>query len=46
MQAERVAGFKEFISDVRSGAFPAPQHVIKAADGLVDGFLEAIEKNG
>ena len=23
MQAERVAGFKEFVQDVRSGSFPA-----------------------
>ncbi|MDG2285483.1 MAG: 3-methyl-2-oxobutanoate hydroxymethyltransferase [Alphaproteobacteria bacterium] len=44
MQAERVAGFKEFVADVQSGAFPAPEHVIKAADGLIDGFLEAVEK--
>jgi 3-methyl-2-oxobutanoate hydroxymethyltransferase len=44
MQAERVAGFREFIEDVRSGGFPAQQHVIKAPDGLVDSFLERLEK--
>ena len=44
MQAERVAGFREFIADVQSGAFPAPEHVIKASDSLVDDFLGAIEK--
>lgn len=43
MQAERVAAFKEFIADVRSGAFPAEQHVVKAPAGLIDGFLEGIE---
>lgn len=45
MQAERVAGFKEFIADVQSGAFPAPEHVIKASDTLVDDFLAAVDKN-
>jgi 3-methyl-2-oxobutanoate hydroxymethyltransferase len=44
MQAERVAGFKEFIADVQGGGFPAAEHVIKASDGLIDGFLEAVEK--
>ncbi|NLD53951.1 MAG: ketopantoate hydroxymethyltransferase [Burkholderiaceae bacterium] len=44
MQAERVAGFREFIEDVRAGTFPAPGHVIKAPDGLIDGFLEKLDK--
>ena len=44
MQAERVAGFKDFIADVRDGGFPAPEHVIKASDTLVDDFLAAVEK--
>jgi 3-methyl-2-oxobutanoate hydroxymethyltransferase len=44
MQAERVAGFKDFIADVRGGGFPAPEHVIKASDTLVDDFLAAVEK--
>jgi 3-methyl-2-oxobutanoate hydroxymethyltransferase len=44
MQAERVAGFREFIEDVRSGVFPGPGHVIKAPDGLIDGFLERLDK--
>ena len=46
MQAERVAGFKEFIADVRGGQFPAAAHVIKAPDGLVDGFLKAVDSDG
>ncbi len=45
MQRERVAGFQEFITDVREGGFPAPEHVIAAPEGLVDGFLEAIDKD-
>jgi len=40
MQAERVAGFRDFIEDVRSGGFPAKQHVIEAPDGLMDAFLK------
>ncbi len=44
MQAERVAGFKEFAEDVRSGGFPAPEHVIKAPDGLIDAFLKFADK--
>jgi 3-methyl-2-oxobutanoate hydroxymethyltransferase len=45
MQAERVAGFKDFIADVQSGGFPAAEHVIKASDTLVDDFLAAVVKN-
>ena len=43
MQAERVAGFKEYIEDVRSGGFPAKQHIIEAPDGLMDEFLKFAE---
>ena len=42
MQAERIAGFKEFIADVRSGDFPAPQHVVKAPQGLIEKFLAKV----
>lgn len=40
MQAERVAGFKEFAEEVRSGKFPGPEHIINAPDGLIDDFLK------
>ena len=43
MQRERVAGFREYIADVRSGAFPGAEHVIKAPDGLVEGFLDGLD---
>jgi len=43
MQAERIAGFKDFVEDVQSGAFPAPQHVIKAPAGLLDAFVDAAD---
>jgi 3-methyl-2-oxobutanoate hydroxymethyltransferase len=44
IQAERVGGFKDFVADVRDGGFPAAEHVIKAPDGLMDEFLDALEK--
>ena len=46
MQAERVAGFKEFVAEVRSGGFPAPEHVVKAPEGLIDAFLQAMDRKG
>lgn len=45
LQAERVAGFEDYISDVTSGKFPAPEHVINAPDGLIDDFLAAVVKS-
>ena len=46
MQEERVAGFREFIDDVRSGGFPGPEHVIAAPDGLIEDFLGALGDDG
>ncbi len=45
IQAERVAGFREFAEDARSGAFPAPEHVVKAPEGLISAFVEHAEKS-
>ena len=42
VQQERIAAFREFADDVRSGRFPEENHVIKAPDGLIDDFLDAI----
>ncbi len=44
MQAERVAGFKEFIGDVKQGNFPQAEHVVRASDGLVESFIKAVDK--
>ena len=44
MQRERIAGFKEFVSDVRNGQFPRPEHVIKAPVDLVERFISAAAK--
>ena len=46
MQAERVAGFREFIEDVRAGTFPGPEHVVKAPAGLIEAFVEKADKQG
>ena len=42
MQLERVAGFKEFIDDVKNGNFPKKEHIIPTPDGLIDEFLKKI----
>ncbi len=44
MQAERVAGFREFIDDVRAGTFPGPAHVVNAPAGLIEAFVEKVDK--
>ena len=44
MQRERVAGFREYADEVRRGAFPGPEHVIRAPEGLVERFADAVEK--
>jgi 3-methyl-2-oxobutanoate hydroxymethyltransferase len=46
MQAERVAGFREFVGDVQNNRFPGPEHIIKAADGLIDAFVDAVDSDG
>ena len=42
IQAERIAGFSEFVADVQSNGFPAAEHVIKAPDGLIEKFKDAL----
>jgi 3-methyl-2-oxobutanoate hydroxymethyltransferase len=43
MQIERVEGFRDYIQDVKSGGFPGPGHIVKAPDGLIDGFLANVD---
>jgi len=43
MQAERVAGFKEFIDDVTSGKFPGKEHTIQAPSNLIKEFLDELQ---
>lgn len=42
LQAERIAGFEDYISDVTSGKFPAQEHIINAPDGLIEDFLSFV----
>jgi 3-methyl-2-oxobutanoate hydroxymethyltransferase len=44
MQRERVAGFREFVEEVRNAQFPKPEHVIKAPANLIESFVAAAEK--
>ena len=44
IQLERVGAFSEFIADVQSGEFPTEKHIIKAPDGLVEGFLDTLNE--
>ena len=44
MQAERVAGFREFIDEVQQGRFPEPEHVIDAPDDLIETFLDTVDR--
>jgi len=44
MQRERIAGFKEFIAEVKSGAFTGKEHVIEAPGGLIRSFVDQIDK--
>ncbi|MGH9809019.1 MAG: 3-methyl-2-oxobutanoate hydroxymethyltransferase [Terriglobia bacterium] len=42
MQAERIAGFKAFIQDVKAGGFPGPEHIVEAPDGLIRAFVDKV----
>ena len=39
LQAERIAAFQEFIADVNSGAYPAPEHTVPILDAEFDRFM-------
>lgn len=43
LQQERVGAFKEFIADVQTGAYPAPQHVVPIGDAEFDTFLAGMK---
>ena len=45
MQAERIAGFQEFVTEVRAGHFPGPEHTISAPDGLIGAFVQSVESS-
>ena len=42
LQRERIAAYREFISDVRSGAYPEPQHTVSVADEELASFKSSL----
>jgi 3-methyl-2-oxobutanoate hydroxymethyltransferase len=43
LQAERIAAFGEFVSDVSTGAYPEPQHLVPVDDQVVQQFVEFLD---
>ncbi len=43
LQTERIAAFKEFGADVKSGAYPGPEHLVGIAEAEFAGFMKGIE---
>ncbi|MGX9572171.1 3-methyl-2-oxobutanoate hydroxymethyltransferase [Mesorhizobium sp. f-mel] len=42
LQRERIAAYREFISDVQTGAYPEPQHVVPVTDEELSAFKAAL----
>jgi len=42
LQRERIAAYREFISDVQTGAYPEPQHVVPVTDDELSAFKIAL----
>ncbi|MGQ0564621.1 MAG: 3-methyl-2-oxobutanoate hydroxymethyltransferase [Gemmobacter sp.] len=43
LQGERIGAFREFVDDVQTGAYPAPQHDVAVDDTAFHAFLEALD---
>jgi 3-methyl-2-oxobutanoate hydroxymethyltransferase len=43
LQNDRIAAFKEFIYDVNTGAYPAPEHVVPIKNEDFEAFLKRID---
>ncbi|OLP59198.1 3-methyl-2-oxobutanoate hydroxymethyltransferase [Xaviernesmea oryzae] len=43
LQQERIAAFGEYVADVRSGAYPAAEHLVGIDNAELDAFLSEIE---
>ena len=43
LQAERIAAFTEFVTDVETGAYPAEEHLVSMEPGELDRFLEGLD---
>ncbi len=44
LQAERLAAFGEFRADVRSGAYPGPEHLVGIEDAEFEKFMKRLPK--
>lgn len=44
LQIERVSAFKEFVADVDTGVYPAPEHVVPIADAEFEQFLAQLDR--
>jgi 3-methyl-2-oxobutanoate hydroxymethyltransferase len=44
LQAERIAAFQEFIADVNSGVYPAPEHTVPIIDAEFEGFIAQMKR--
>ncbi|MDB5554306.1 MAG: 3-methyl-2-oxobutanoate hydroxymethyltransferase [Rhizobium sp.] len=42
LQQERISAFREFIGDVQTGAYPAPQHVVPISDAEYERFATSV----
>jgi 3-methyl-2-oxobutanoate hydroxymethyltransferase len=46
LQTERIAAFREFVTDVDTGAYPEPRHLVGMEAGEFERFLDGMEKGG
>jgi 3-methyl-2-oxobutanoate hydroxymethyltransferase len=44
LQQERIAAFREFVTDVGRGSFPEDRHILPMAPAEFDGFLNGLER--
>jgi len=44
LQKERIAAFSEFATDVKSGAYPAPEHLVEVEDKEFTAFLSQVDR--
>jgi len=44
LQAERIAAFQEFIADVNSGVYPAPEHTVPILDSEFEAFIAQMKR--
>lgn len=46
LQTERIAAFREYVTDVQTGAYPESRHLVGMDAGEFDRFLNGLEKGG